>query len=281
VSVRAYYERNTRLFLALGLGRQARSIHRAVWAEGAASYDEALGYVNRLILRAIQGVGGRGDVGIIRVLDVGCGVGGTLFDLIGHAGPGLHGVGLTISRTQVRLARRHALAHGIAERCLFVEGDYLDIPCGPGFDLAFAVESLAHAPDLGRALRQVAGALRPGGRLVICDDVLAPGRLQGEREASWVAAFRRGWYVPGITTASEVVALVEAAGLRLVEQRDLTPHLRLVRLPDALVDIILRAGERLPGRHLFLQSALGGLALQHCLGRGVIQYQWLVFEKPW
>jgi SAM-dependent methyltransferase len=117
--VRAYYERNTRLFLGSGTGRRTHTIHRAVWAAGVGSPAEALMYVSTLVRGAVESyAAGRGAA--LRVLDVGCGVGGTLCDLVGGTARRLRGVGVSISPAQIRLARAHAAALGLAERCTFL-----------------------------------------------------------------------------------------------------------------------------------------------------------------
>ena len=43
-------------------------------------------------------------------------------------------------------------------------------------DLAFAIESFVHSPDGPRFFRSAARALRPGGKLIICDDFLSSPR---------------------------------------------------------------------------------------------------------
>jgi cyclopropane fatty-acyl-phospholipid synthase-like methyltransferase len=270
--VRRYYERNTRLFMAFGLGSEARAIHRAVWADDADGYAAALGTVNRRLLGVLA------SQDRARVLDLGCGVGGTLLTLArGHRGA-LHALGLTISPTQARIATQHARQGGLAHRSLFVEADFAHAPARPVFDLAVAVESLVHAAHPPRVLGEAAGALRPGGRLVVCDDFLAEGRRGAEAER-WVGAFRAGWHAPGLMELPAFLAAAQDAGLRLVEREELTGQLRLVRLPAALADDLIRLGAALPARLTFLRSVVGGLALQLCLRQGVIGYHWLVFER--
>lgn len=271
--VRAYYERNTRLFGAFGLGREARAIHRAVWTDGAQDYAAALGTVNRWLLALAERQAGAG--GSVSALDLGCGVGGTLVALA-EGMPGLRGVGISISPSQVRLATRLARRRGLSERCQFAEADFAHQPARGAFDLAIAIESLVHAADPARVLREAASALRPGGLLAVCDDVVVRAEDAGDAQ---VAAFRRGWHAPGVRALDELLAAGERAGLRLVERRDLTPLLRLLPLPGPLADALLGLGELAPRGWVFTQSLVGGLALQRCLARGVIGYHWLVWER--
>jgi hypothetical protein len=97
-AVRTYYERNTRLFLALGFGGKARAIHRAVWAEGVRGAEEAFNTTNRLVLHEAERLAA---VTPLKVLDLGCGVGGSLFYLARHLASPLRATGVTICPLQV------------------------------------------------------------------------------------------------------------------------------------------------------------------------------------
>ena len=55
-SVRAYYDQNTRLFLAFSASHKAQNIHRPLWTDGAQSLDEALNVSNARILKEIESV---------------------------------------------------------------------------------------------------------------------------------------------------------------------------------------------------------------------------------
>jgi SAM-dependent methyltransferase len=274
--VRAYYERNTPIFLRFGRERETQTIHRSVWAEGVATLPEALTYVNSLVANAVAAVAaGRTDQAL-QLLDLGCGVGGSLFHLADASAAPFFGVGVTISPIQCRLARQNALARGLDGRAAFVEADFLNLPLAGGFDLVYAIESLIHAPDYGLALREAARALKPGGVLLICDDFLVdePG---GSPE--WLIAFRRGWHANSALSLARAIALAEAAGLRLRLKRNLTADLRLLKLPGFVARLALRVGNALPSRWDFVQGQVGGLGLQYGLASGRIAYHWLEFVK--
>lgn len=44
-AVREYYERNTWLFLAVGVERHTYTMHRPIWADGVANMPEAVRYI--------------------------------------------------------------------------------------------------------------------------------------------------------------------------------------------------------------------------------------------
>jgi SAM-dependent methyltransferase len=139
--VRAYYERNTPIFMRFGRERETQTIHRSVWAEGVGALPEALTYVNNLVGNAVMGVAAERAGQPLQLLDLGCGVGGSLFHLARATAAPFFGIGVTISPLQCRLARQSALARGRA--AAFVERIFA--PAAGEVDLVYAIESLVHA----------------------------------------------------------------------------------------------------------------------------------------
>src|SRR5687768_7819137 len=92
--VRAYYERNTRIFLRLGRNRH-QAIHRAIWAHGVANHKEAISYINNLIAGTIAQCASQQLWERVRALDLGCGVGGTLLHLARHLPLPLQSLGVS------------------------------------------------------------------------------------------------------------------------------------------------------------------------------------------
>jgi demethylmenaquinone methyltransferase/2-methoxy-6-polyprenyl-1,4-benzoquinol methylase len=108
-------------------------------------------------------------------LDVGCGVG--LFALWLAEAIGLHGrvVGIEPSAERAEAARA-LVGHG-APGCLeFRQGDATAIDAGDAtFDWVWCGDVLHHVQDTGRALREFARVLRPGGRLIVKESQLLAG----------------------------------------------------------------------------------------------------------
>ena len=110
-------------------------------------------------------------------------------------------------------------------------GDFTALPEHlTGFDLAFAIESFVHADPASAFFREVAGALLPGGALVVIDDFRTGDRGDGRLDD-----FRTGWHASSLMTVPEAAALAADAGLDLVASRDLSPLQRLGRPRDRVV----------------------------------------------
>jgi len=278
--IRAYYDRNTQLFLRFGSRKEVQTIHRALWLDGVANLQQALNAANALILAQAQYLfNGRETLGIA---DMGCGVGATLLYLLTDLEPDAYGVGLTISPLQAQIGGRifrMRKIHG-----LIVEADFQRLPLTDGFHLAYAVESFVHAfePErfMAEAARILHGAVdgKPGGRLILIDDFSGAAPADQGRE-KWLDLYRRGWYIKNLISQDDLVAMAARFELRLVENRLLTPYLRLRVIPDLPAQILENIFLPFWGLHPIVPSMLGSMALQKCLQNGLVEYRWMVFEK--
>ena len=276
--VRTYYDKNTPRFARSHQSAVANAIHREVWGPGVGDEKEAFEYVNSLVMRSITAIAGSFP-SPIRVLDLGCGVGGTLFYLAARTP--IDGVGITLSPVGVRLAESLAQETGLFVHCRFLEANYLELPNVGTRHAVYAIESFLHAPDAGRFFRSATAVIPRGGRLIVCDDFLTERAAAStdRKDRHNLEDFRRGWHVGTLITTSQAESKAENAGLRLVDKQDLTPYLRLRRPCDRRIAMLVNLGRGLPFRSPWWDSWVGGHAIQRCLLTGLIEYHFLVFEK--
>jgi len=101
-----------------------------------------------------------------RVLDVGCGIGGSARILARDYG--LDVLGISISPAQI--ARATALTPASLPHCRFQVMDALDLNLADGsFDAVWSVEACPHMPDKQRYADELLRVLQPGGRLAVAD----------------------------------------------------------------------------------------------------------------
>ena len=276
--VRTYYDKNTPRFARSHQSAVAKAMHREVWGPCVQTEKEAFEYVNALVLRAIGDVSGRFPFPM-RVLDLGCGIGGTLLYLAARIA--VDGIGVTLSRVGVRIAEGLAHESGLAGRCRFVEANYLDLPEVGDRHVSYAIESFLHGPDAARFFQSASAVMPVGARLIVCDDfVTEDADRSGDRKARRnLTDFQQRWYVGSLITTSQAEGYGVNAELRLIEDLDLTPYLRLRRPCDRTIAAFVNIGRGLPFRSPWWDSWVGGHAIQRCLLTGLIQYRFLVFEK--
>jgi SAM-dependent methyltransferase len=272
--VRQYYDGNTRAFLSLGEGGKVGAIHRAVWAPGVLTRELAFHYVEERIVSLLAGGALPAKA---RVLDLGCGVGGSLIYLARRRP--ITGIGVTLSPVQAEIAGAHISTWRLADRISCIEADYCSLPEGIGaFDLAYAVESFLHGPDPQRFFAECARVVRPGGVLVICDDFRSASADSLEAAAT-LRQFCAGWRVNTLVDLTAFDRLAAAAGFTTLSTADLTPWLELGRPRDRLFAALVPLLKPLGLRSARFANIFGGTALQKSLARGWVRYHLVVLRR--
>lgn len=214
-----------------------------------------------------------------RVLDAGCGFGGTMFRM--HERFAGTYDGITVSPVQVRVARAEARRRGIEGACRFHLRDF-DAPIGERYDAVVAIESLSHAPDLRRTLANLSGALEPGGTLLIAED-MAVGDIDSQ-SPDQARELRAHWGCRRFPREGDYEAFLPDAGLEIVRRVDLTALVR--HRGAAELDSAARRYAAwfrwLPAAPLrrVLSAYIGGVALETLYARKQARYRLLVARKP-
>jgi arsenite methyltransferase len=102
-----------------------------------------------------------------RVLDVGCGPGFYVAELLEVVGRDGFVVGVDVSADMLAVAAKRAAGHDHVE---FREADATALPvAAASFDRALSVQVLEYVQDVSAALVEMRRALRPGGRVLVWD----------------------------------------------------------------------------------------------------------------
>ena len=102
-----------------------------------------------------------------RILDVGCGPGFYVSELLEEVGPEGSVVGIDGSPAMVAMAEARVGGQGNAD---FHQADAIALPVeDAGFDRALSVQVMEYVPDVPAALSEIHRALKPGGRALIWD----------------------------------------------------------------------------------------------------------------
>jgi tocopherol O-methyltransferase len=274
----AYYDATLLEYWTFWTGRADLAMHFGYHDGTGRGHSESLLRMNE-VLAELAGIRPED-----RVLDAGCGYGGSALWLAEHVG--CSAAGVTVVPRQVRRARDEALRRGLDSRVTFELADYARTAFPDGsFDVVWGLESVVHAPNKEEFVAEAARLLRPGGRLLISEYMLRDAPPLSAEERAFVEPWLRGWAMPSLLAPGEYEQLMERAGLDLARRHDLTeavtPSLaRLERISSRLLPAgrLLRA-VRAMGRTDFA-NLVGTVRQMEALRRGLWRYVVLVAEKP-
>jgi 2-polyprenyl-6-hydroxyphenyl methylase/3-demethylubiquinone-9 3-methyltransferase len=146
-------------------------------------------------------------------LDVGCGA-GLLCEPLARLGAAV--TGIDAAAENIAVARAHAAESGLA---IDYRAGGIEALSGESFDLVTSMEVIEHVTDPAAFVAGLAGALAPDGLLILS----TPNRTPLSRLAMITVAEGTGLIPHGthdwekFLTPDELTALVEAAGLRVID----------------------------------------------------------------
>lgn len=158
----------------------------------------------------------------MRVLDVGCGIGGPMRRVAAEADVNV--VGVNISKVQLNKARTLNAEAGLDHLVDCIESSFMDLNtiADSSFDRAYAIESTCHAPDKQGAFAEIFRVLKPGallwGQEMCMTDKFDPND-GGHRAIK--ADLMHGIALRDIATTGEVDRALEAVGFEVVEGTDM------------------------------------------------------------
>ncbi|MGH7438375.1 MAG: SAM-dependent methyltransferase [Polyangiaceae bacterium] len=272
--IRGYYAESTELYLRNWAGA-ARAFHIGLDDGTCATRDEALAASNAYL-------SGRAGVQAgTRVLDAGCGVGGSSIWLATHRHAQV--TGITISPEQVPIARRLAEDAGVSDRCAFHEMDFAatSFPAA-SFDVVWNLESMCHAFDKRAYLEHVLSLLRPGGRFASLEMY-----ARAPRDAAPIREMCAGWSLPSpLPTVDEAREWLDSVGFTGMESEDLTAQVRRpVEAFQAMARnalTLLRLEKTMAGSASAVHEkhVQGALACAEGVAQGCMQYAYVGARKP-
>ena len=206
-------------------------IHHGYYLTGVESRRQATENLIELVVEGLHLTPGA------RVLDVGCGLGGTSRYLAARYACDV--VGLTLSPVQARMATEatcgaDAATHSTdGSRPRFIVGDAAALPLAGFFDALIAMEVLSHVEDRGAFFGEARRLLKSGGGVGIAAwlkaDDLSPS------DVALIASIEEGMLVT-LPTRSEYERLLSDTGFELVSYRDISAA--VARTWDLCLEIV-------------------------------------------
>ncbi|OAL32203.1 hypothetical protein AYO20_07971 [Fonsecaea nubica] len=160
----------------------------------------------------------------MKVLDVGCGIGGPAREIAKFVGCEI--VGVCINQTQIDRAVYLTRMEGLQDKCTFVRADFLDLPFAPAsFDAAYAIEATVHSPSLLQVYSGVARVLKPGAIFGLSEWVMTPKYdPTDQRHVGMRNRVERGNGVSNLRTSDEAREAMKGAGFEILHEEDFAAH---------------------------------------------------------
>ena len=192
-------------------------LHFGIWNRTTESKEESLLNLTKFVCKLLDIQPGD------RILDAGCGVGGSSNYIASTYG--VSTIGINISRLQLHKARQ--LAHHMKNRSLikYYQQDYTKtfFPAS-SFTKIFGIESICHTPDKGKFLDEAYRLLKNEGKLVVADGFRKREDLN-EMEKTLLRRFFKGWAVPNLETFDSFRQKLRSSQFSNINCHDITDNI--------------------------------------------------------
>lgn len=207
--IRKHYDRLSYLYRLFW----GEHLHHGYWENNESVARAQIQLMERLAARAGIPQGAR-------VLDIGCGLGGSVLWLADQFHCEV--TGITISPVQARMAAVKARARGLTDRVQFQVHDANQWqPEQASEDVIWIMESSEHFRDKPGFFERCARALKPGGILAVCAWLRRDGPLR-ENEQSLVNAIAEAMLSASLGSLSDYRRWMCDAGLTVTAADDIT-----------------------------------------------------------
>jgi len=159
----------------------------------------------------------------MRVLDVGCGVGGPMRTIARFSGA--HIVGLNNNEYQIERGKRLNEQAGLSSQCSFIKADFMKVPNEEStYDAIYEVEATCHAPDKVGIYKEILRLLKPGqlfgGYEWVVTETYNPNNPD---HVALKKGIEVGNGLPDLETPDVIVNALKEAGFEVLEAYDLAP----------------------------------------------------------
>lgn len=190
-------------------------IHDGYYLTGKESKEEAQENLVRLLAEKANIQKGS------KILDVGCGIGGTSIYLAKNFGA--HTTGITISPVQVEMAQKQAERQHANSAFSVMDAERMDF--SESFDVLWIVGVLTHFIDQENFIKRAAKFLNKGSKFVLGDWMVAEDITDAERK-KFIQPVLHGMLMPNSYSINTYLEWFIKYGYRIIYSEDITVRTR-------------------------------------------------------
>ena len=211
--VEQYYDLSQTHYKRVWDLNRSRSLHYGYWDSSTKNFHEALLNINK-ILAAKTEISKHH-----KVLDAGCGIGGSSLWLAKNIGCNV--TGISLSAKQVQTANDLAKNENLQSLAVFEQQDFTATKyAAESFDIIWAIESVCHASDKSKFINEAYRLLKKGGKLILAD--FFKQENLAEKDAALIKQWANGWAIDDFATIENFTEHLKNAGFHHTNKEDAT-----------------------------------------------------------
>jgi tocopherol O-methyltransferase len=188
------------------------AIHYGYWDKKVKSFSQSLLRMNEIMMEAAE------IKSTDKVLDAGCGVGGSSIFMASILGCKV--TGITLSERQVQQAVVNAKQKNVEAFTDFKVMNYCatDFPAA-SFDVVWGCESICYADSKEQFIKEAYRLLRPGGRLIVADGFVTDF---ANNENPIIRKWLDGWQVNYLESPGRFQSFMQQTGFTNITYRNIS-----------------------------------------------------------
>ena len=190
------------------------AIHYGYWDSTVWSFPQSLLRMNEIMIEAAE------IKSTDKVLDAGCGVGGSSIFIANNKGSKV--TGISLSERQVQQANDNANKKNISGLVRFERMDYCqtNFP-DASFDIVWGCESICYADSKEKFIKEAYRLLKPGGRLVVADGFVTN---DNNNDNPIIRKWLDGWQVNYLETPAMFEQFMQQTGFENISYKNISKY---------------------------------------------------------